>query len=101
MKESNFNTQPLPKCLAMISSRAIVGIDAMPVVVEVHLANGLPSFSTVGMPETAVKESKDRVRGAIINSGLSFRQSVSPSTLRQLIYQSQAETSTCPLPLVS
>ncbi len=72
MKESNLNTQPLPKCLAMISSRAIVGIDAMPVVVEVHLANGLPSFSTVGMPETAVKESKDRVRGAIINSGFEF-----------------------------
>lgn len=72
MQDSNFVTQPLPKSLAMISSRAIVGIEAMPVVVEVHLANGLPSFSTVGMPETAVKESKDRVRGAIINSGFEF-----------------------------
>jgi len=42
------------------------------VVVEVHLANGLPAFSTVGLPETAVKESKDRVRGAILNSGFEF-----------------------------
>ncbi len=60
------------KSLAMVRSRAVVGVDALPVMVEVHLANGLPSFSTVGMPETAVKESKDRVRGAILNSGFEF-----------------------------
>lgn len=60
------------KSLAMIHSRTLLGICAVPVMVEVHLANGLPSFSTVGLPETAVKESKDRVRGAILNSGFEF-----------------------------
>jgi len=60
------------KSLAMIRTRTVVGVSAVPVMVEVHLANGLPSFSTVGLPETAVKESKDRVRGAIINSGFEF-----------------------------
>lgn len=58
--------------LAIIHSRAQVGIDAPPVTVEVHLANGLPSLSIVGLPETAVKESKDRVRSAIINSRFDF-----------------------------
>ncbi|NNC99652.1 MAG: YifB family Mg chelatase-like AAA ATPase [Gammaproteobacteria bacterium] len=63
---------PQAKSLAMIQTRTLVGVSAVPVVVEVHLANGLPAFSTVGLPETAVKESKDRVRGAIINSGFEF-----------------------------
>ncbi|MCG6974799.1 MAG: YifB family Mg chelatase-like AAA ATPase [Acidiferrobacterales bacterium] len=58
--------------LAVIHSRAQIGIDAPPVTVEVHLANGLPSMSIVGLPETAVKESKDRVRSAIINSRFEF-----------------------------
>jgi magnesium chelatase family protein len=60
------------RALAMVRSRTVVGVTAHPVVVEVHLANGLPSFSTVGLPEAAVKESKDRVRGALINSGFEF-----------------------------
>lgn len=60
------------KSLAMLRTRAVVGVSALPVMVEVHLANGLPSFSTVGLPETAVKESKERVRGAILNSGFEF-----------------------------
>jgi len=60
------------KSLAMICTRTVVGVNALPVIVEVHLANGLPAFSTVGLPETAVKESKDRVRGAILNSGFEF-----------------------------
>lgn len=60
------------KSLAMIRTRTVLGVQAFPVVVEVHLANGLPAFSTVGLPETAVRESKDRVRGAIINSGFEF-----------------------------
>lgn len=58
--------------LALVHSRAQVGIDSPAVEVEVHLANGLPSISIVGMPETAVKESKDRVRAAIINSNFEF-----------------------------
>lgn len=58
--------------LARIYSRALVGIDAPQVVVEVHLSGGLPSLSLVGLPETAVKESKDRVRSAILNSDYEF-----------------------------
>ena len=58
--------------LSIIQSRAIVGIDAVPVQVEVHVANGLPAFNIVGMPETAVKEARERVRAAIINSGFEF-----------------------------
>ncbi len=58
--------------LAVIHSRAQLGLDAPLVSVEVHLANGLPGLSIVGMPETAVKESKDRVRAAIQNSQFEF-----------------------------
>jgi len=70
--QTDYEPQRNTKSLAMIRSRAVVGVSALPVMVEVHLANGLPSFSTVGMPETAVRESKDRVRSAIINSGFEF-----------------------------
>ncbi len=52
--------------------RAIVGIDAPLVTVEVHLANGLPAFQIVGLPEKAVQEARDRVRSALINSGYEF-----------------------------
>ncbi|MDD5276485.1 MAG: YifB family Mg chelatase-like AAA ATPase [Methylovulum sp.] len=58
--------------LAIIYSRGRSGIEAPLVTVEVHIANGLPSLSIVGLPETAVKESKDRVRGALLNSRFEF-----------------------------
>lgn len=58
--------------LAIIHSRASLGIDAPPVTIEVHLSPGMPSLSIVGLPETAIKESKDRVRSALINSGFEF-----------------------------
>ncbi len=58
--------------LAIVYSRAQVGMDAPLVTVEVHLSNGLPRLSIVGLAETAVKESKDRVRGAILNSHFDF-----------------------------
>ena len=58
--------------LAIVSSRAAEGAGAPEVSVEVHLARGLPNFSIVGLPETAVKESRDRVRGAISNSNFEF-----------------------------
>ncbi len=61
--------------VATIYSRAIIGMHAQAITVEVHLSNGLPSMSIVGMAETAVKESKDRVRSAIINSQFQFPQS--------------------------
>ena len=55
--------------LAVVHTRAQLGVSAPPVRVEVHLAGGLPSFNIVGLPETAVRESRDRVRSAIANSG--------------------------------
>lgn len=58
--------------LAIIHSRALVGLTAPEVTVEVHLANGLPSFTLVGLADTGVKESRERVRAALLNSGLAF-----------------------------
>ena len=60
--------------LAILRSRAQLGTDAPPVTIEVFLSGGLPVFSVVGMVETAVRESKDRVRSAIISSGFDLPQ---------------------------
>lgn len=58
--------------LALVHSRARCGLQAPLVTVEVHLSRGLPGFQLVGLPETSVKEAKDRVRSALINSGFEF-----------------------------
>ena len=58
--------------LAVIYSRALSGMQAPLVEVEAHLANGLPAFNIVGLPDTEVKESRDRVRAAILQSGFDF-----------------------------
>ena len=58
--------------LATVYSRAQTGMDAPLVTVEVDLSNGLPGLSIVGLPEAAVKESKDRVRAALLNTGFDF-----------------------------
>ncbi|MDP2829424.1 MAG: YifB family Mg chelatase-like AAA ATPase [Sulfuricellaceae bacterium] len=58
--------------LAVLYSRALSGMDAPLVTVEVHLANGLPSFTLVGLPEAEVKEARDRVRAALQNAGFDF-----------------------------
>ena len=58
--------------LAVLHSRGLAGMDAPPVTVEVHLANGLPNFTIVGLPEAEVKESKDRVRAALQNARYEF-----------------------------
>ena len=58
--------------LAVVYSRALAGMAAPLVEVEAHLANGLPAFNIVGLPDTEVKESRDRVRAAIIQSGFEF-----------------------------
>ena len=57
--------------LAIVHTRAQLGVSAPPVRVEVHIAGGLPSFNIVGLPDSAVRESRDRVRAAIANSGFS------------------------------
>ena len=58
--------------LATVFSRALSGMNAPLVEVEAHLANGLPAFNIVGLPDTEVKESRDRVRAAILQSGFDF-----------------------------
>lgn len=58
--------------LAKVNSSTLLGIDAIPVTVEVDVSSGLPSFSIVGLPDGAVRESKERVKAAIKNSGFQF-----------------------------
>ena len=58
--------------LAVLASRALAGLQALPVRVEVHLGAGLPAFHVVGLPDVEVRESRERVRAAIANSGFSF-----------------------------
>lgn len=58
--------------LAVAHSRGLDGLEAPPVVVETHLANGLPAFALVGLPDAEVREARDRVRAAIVNSGFEF-----------------------------
>lgn len=60
--------------VSLIFSRAQVGLSSPQVRVETHLSGGLPNFSIVGLPEAAVRESRDRVRSAILNSGFRFPQ---------------------------
>ncbi|MDX1521798.1 MAG: magnesium chelatase domain-containing protein, partial [Anaerolineae bacterium] len=58
--------------LAKVTSCAVIGLDGVPIEVEVDLARGLPSMTIVGLPDAAVQESRERVRAAIKNSGLPF-----------------------------
>ncbi|WP_372779929.1 YifB family Mg chelatase-like AAA ATPase [Litorivivens sp.] len=57
---------------ALVYSRARIGIDAPLITIEVHLSNGLPAFSIVGLPEASVRESRERVRSALLNAGFEF-----------------------------
>lgn len=76
---------------SLVNSRALYGMDAPLVEVETHLANGLPAFNIVGLPDTEVKESRDRVRAAIIQSGFDFPAKKSPSIwLRPICPKSRA-----------
>ena len=61
--------------LSQVNSRGCVGVESPLITVEVHLSGGLPVMHMVGLPETAVRESKDRVRAALINSGFKWPQS--------------------------
>jgi magnesium chelatase family protein len=58
--------------LSLVQSRALIGLQAAAVTVEVHLANGLPSFTLVGLADVEVKEARERVRSALQNCGLEF-----------------------------
>jgi magnesium chelatase family protein len=74
--------------LASISSTCLLGIDGHAVRVEVHLTAGLPAFAIVGLPDTACREARDRVRAAVTNSGFTFPNrkitvNLAPSSLRK------------------
>ena len=58
--------------LSLVQSRALLGLQSPSVTVEVHLANGLPSFTLVGLADVEVKEARERVRSALQNSGFEF-----------------------------
>ncbi len=58
--------------LSLVQSRVLLGMQAPAVTVEVHLANGLPSFTLVGLAQVEVKEARERVRSAIQNAGLDY-----------------------------
>lgn len=75
--------------LAILHCRAQYGTEAPPVTIEVFLSGGLPTFTIVGMAETAVRESKDRVRGALMSSGFEFPQqritvNLGPAEMRKI-----------------
>ena len=79
-----------------VFSRALSAMEAPLVRVEVHLANGLPAFNLVGLPETEVKESRERVRAAPQNSRLDFPGSRrAPSTWRRLTCRRNPAASIC------
>jgi magnesium chelatase family protein len=74
--------------LATVASATISGVEGRPVSVEVHVSVGLPGFSIVGLPDTSCRESRDRVRAAVLSSGLVFPQkritvNLAPSDLRK------------------
>ena len=74
--------------LATIPSATLLGVDGCPVTVEVHIGNGLPAFAVVGMPDTACREARDRVKAAIHSTGVAWPQrritvNLAPSALRK------------------
>jgi len=74
--------------LATVSAATLVGVDGHPVAVEVHVSNGLPGFRVVGLPDASCRESRDRVRAAILSSGFRWPQkrvtvNLAPSGLRK------------------
>jgi magnesium chelatase family protein len=75
--------------LATVASATLRGVEGLPVRVEVHVSNGLPSFSIVGLPDTACREARDRARAALLSSGLTWPQrkitvNLAPSGVRKV-----------------
>jgi magnesium chelatase family protein len=60
--------------LAAVRSATLLGVDGQPVTVEVHVSSGLPAYQVVGLPDAAVRESRERVRAAVLSSGLEWPQ---------------------------
>lgn len=75
--------------LATISSATLSGIDGVPVTVEVHVANGLPGFTVVGLPDASCREARDRVRAALLTSGFAWPDrrttvNLAPTSVRKI-----------------
>ncbi len=88
--------------LAKVLSSAVMGVEAYLINVEVDIAQGLPNFNTVGLPDAAVKESRDRVRAAIKNCGFDFPgQTDHREPGRRLTSKRRAPASTSPSPVPS
>lgn len=77
--------------LSIVHTRAALGVNAPPITVEVHISKGLPGLTMVGLPETTVKEARDRVRSAISIADMNIRRKKSPSTWLQLICQKKGD----------
>ena len=60
--------------LAAVRSATLIGVDGQPVTVEVHVSSGLPAYQVVGLPDAAVRESRERVRAAVLSSSLPWPQ---------------------------
>ncbi len=74
--------------IATIPSATLLGVDGRPVTVEVHVSNGLPGFTIVGLPDTSCREARDRVRAALLSSGLTWplkrvTVNLAPSSIRK------------------
>ncbi len=82
--------------LAIVYTRAALGIEAPLITVEVHLSNGLPALTMVGLPETTVKEARDRVRSALINSGYAFPAKKITINLAPADLPKKADDTICP-----
>lgn len=77
-----------PAVIATIPSATLLGVEGRPVDVEVHVSNGIPGFTVVGLPDAACRESRDRVRAALLSTGLGWPQrrvtvNLAPSALRK------------------
>jgi magnesium chelatase family protein len=75
--------------IAIVPSATLIGVEGRPVAVEVHVSNGLPGFTVVGLPDAACRESRDRVRAALLSSGLAWplkrvTVNLAPSALRKV-----------------
>ena len=79
-----------------VLSGSTYGIDAYTVEVETHFEKQIPGFTIVGLPDNAVKESRERVTAAIKNSGIEFPLKKSQSILRRQILRKKAVRSICP-----
>jgi hypothetical protein len=81
---------------ARVTTVAFEGIEARPIDVQVQIGPGMPHFTIVGLPDKAVAESRERVRGALNAIGLSLRRSASPSTSPQPISRRKGAITTSP-----